>query len=100
MPVTNVAQTQRFTQMCGARIPQELQRRLRVVEKDPGAVVATGVHWSVEQGRRLLADGAPGLHFYTLNRVRSTTEVVKNLGLTDGAAPAGVPSSRANSARV
>ncbi len=81
MPVTNVAQTQRFTQMCGSRIPQELHRRLRCVEKDPSAVVATGVHWSCEQGRQLLQDGAPGLHFYTLNKSSATLAVHAALGL-------------------
>ena len=81
MPVTNVAQTQRFTGMCGARIPQELRRRLLSVEDDPAAVVATGVHWSIEQGRQLLADGAPGLHFYTLNKSSATLAVHAALGL-------------------
>jgi methylenetetrahydrofolate reductase (NADPH) len=81
MPVTNVSQVQRFTQMCGARIPQELQRRLRIVEKDPAAVVATGVQWSVEQCRLLLRDGAPGLHFYTLNKSSATLAVHAALGL-------------------
>ena len=81
MPVTNVAQTQRFTDMCGARIPQELRRRLLSVENDPAAVVATGVHWSIEQGRQLLADGAPGLHFYTLNKSSATLAVHAALGL-------------------
>jgi methylenetetrahydrofolate reductase (NADPH) len=81
MPVTNVSQVQRFTQMCGARIPQELQRRLRIVEKDPAAVVATGVQWTVEQARLLLRDGAPGLHFYTLNKSSATLAVHAALGL-------------------
>ncbi len=81
MPVTNVAQTQRFTQMCGARIPQELSRRLRIVEEDPAAVVATGVHWTLEQARALLRDGVPGLHFYTLNKSSATLAVHAGLGL-------------------
>jgi methylenetetrahydrofolate reductase (NADPH) len=81
MPVTNVAQINKFTQMCGARVPQELRRRLRIVERDPGAVVATGVHWTVEQGRQLLRDGSPGLHFYTLNRSSATLAVHAALGL-------------------
>lgn len=81
MPVTNVSQTERFTQMCGARIPQELNRRLRIVANDPAAVVATGVQWSVDQGRSLLRDGAPGLHFYTLNRSSATLAVHAALGL-------------------
>ena len=81
MPVTNVGQTERFTQMCGARIPQELHRRLRIVAADAAAVVATGVQWTVDQGRALLRDGAPGLHFYTLNRSSATLAVHAALGL-------------------
>jgi methylenetetrahydrofolate reductase (NADPH) len=81
MPVTNVSQTERFTQMCGARIPQELHRRLRIVAADPAAVVATGVQWCVDQGRALLGSGAPGLHFYTLNKSSATLAVHAALGL-------------------
>jgi methylenetetrahydrofolate reductase (NADPH) len=67
--------------MCGARIPQELDRRLRIVARDPAAVVATGVQWTVDQGRALLKGGAPGLHFYTLNRSSATLAVHAALGL-------------------
>ena len=81
MPVTNVSQVERFTGMCGARIPQELRRRLRIVQADPAAVVATGVQWTVDQGRALLSSGAPGLHFYTLNRSSATLAVHAALGL-------------------
>jgi methylenetetrahydrofolate reductase (NADPH) len=81
MPVTNASQVERFTKMCGARIPQELYRRLRIVENDPAAVVATGVQWAVDQGRQLLKGGAPGLHFYTLNRSSATLAVHAALGL-------------------
>jgi methylenetetrahydrofolate reductase (NADPH) len=81
MPVTNVSQVERFTRMCGARIPQELYRRLRIVANDPSAVVATGVQWAVDQGRALLREGAPGLHFYTLNRSSASLAVHAALGL-------------------
>ena len=81
MPVTNASQVERFTKMCGARIPQELYRRLRIVENDSAAVVATGVQWAVDQGRELLKGGAPGLHFYTLNRSSATLAVHAALGL-------------------
>jgi methylenetetrahydrofolate reductase (NADPH) len=81
MPVTNAAQVERFTKMCGSRIPQELYRRLRIVAADPSAVVATGVQWAVDQGRELLEMGAPGLHFYTLNRSSATLAVHAALGL-------------------
>jgi methylenetetrahydrofolate reductase (NADH) len=81
MPITNVAQIERFTKMCGARIPQELKRRLRIVERDASAVVATGVHWTTEQARSLLEEGAPGVHFYTLNKSSATLAVHAALGL-------------------
>ncbi len=81
MPITNAAQIERFTKMCGARIPQELQRRLRIVANDQAAVVATGVNWAVDQCRALLRDGAPGLHFYTLNRSSASLAVHAALGL-------------------
>jgi len=82
MPVTNVGQTERFTKMCGSRIPQDLLRRLRIVAADPSAVVATGVQWAVDQARELLGqDGAPGLHFYTLNKSSAALAVHAALGL-------------------
>ena len=81
MPVTNVSQTHRFTQMCGARIPQELSRRLAIVERDPAAVVATGVYWTTAQAKQLLEQGVPGLHFYTLNQSSATLAVHAALGL-------------------
>ncbi len=81
MPITNVAQIQRFTQMCGARIPHELRRRMEVVEADPAAVVATGVFWAATQSRELIERGAPGLHYYTLNKSSATLAVHATLGL-------------------
>lgn len=81
MPVTNVAQIERFTKMCGARIPQELFRRLKIVERDPAAVVATGVYWTTRQAKYLLDGGAPGVHFYTLNKSSATLAVHAALGL-------------------
>ena len=81
MPVTDVGQIQRFTTMCGARIPQELFRRLRIVERDPAAVVAAGVYWTTRQAKYLLEGGAPGIHFYTLNKSSATLAVHAALGL-------------------
>ena len=80
MPVTNVAQIHRFTSMCGARVPESLRDLLDGVKDDDQAVIAVGVEWASDQGRRLLAGGAPGLHFYTLNRSHSSQMVVQNLG--------------------
>jgi len=79
MPVTNVAQLERFTGLCGASIPAELRARLAAAGEDEAAVVAVGVDWATEQCRALLAGGAPGVHFYTLNRSHSTRRVFERL---------------------
>ena len=76
MPVTNVAQLERFTTMCGARIPASLRDLLGRAGGDELAVTAVGIEWAADMCRTLLAGGAPGLHFYTLNRSRSTQEIV------------------------
>ncbi len=72
MPITNVAQVERFTQMCGATIPPELAARLARVKDDPALVMATGIEHAIRQCRNLLERGAPGLHFYTLNKSHAT----------------------------
>jgi methylenetetrahydrofolate reductase (NADPH) len=79
MPVTGYAQLQRFTAMCGAKIPAELQARLAPVQADPAAVIREGIEWGARQCRELLDGGAPGIHFYTLNRSHSTTEILERL---------------------
>lgn len=79
MPITNVGQIKRFTQMCGARIPQDLLERLERADGDPQAVRAVGVEHATRQCRTLLERGAPGIHFYTLNRSTATREVLENL---------------------
>jgi methylenetetrahydrofolate reductase (NADPH) len=76
MPITNVAQVERFTKMCGACIPPELAERLHRVQDDPAAVMATGIEHAIKQCRRLLEGGAPGLHFYTLNKSWATRSVL------------------------
>lgn len=79
MPVTNVSQVERFTQMCGASIPEELLDRLRPVQEDAGAVMATGIEWAITQCRELLEAGAPGIHFYTLNKSHATRSILAAL---------------------
>lgn len=76
MPITNVAQVERFTEMCGAAIPRELSERLHRVQDDPAAVMATGIEHAITQCRRLLEGGAPGLHFYTLNKSYATRSIL------------------------
>ncbi len=81
MPVTNVKQIQRFAQLSGAAFPADLAERLCAVEDDPGAVRAIGVEVASELCERLLAGGAPGIHFYTLNRSSATREIYSRLRL-------------------
>ena len=81
MPVTNLAQIERFAQMSGAEFPVTLAARFHEVADDPQAVRAVGVEVAAELSRELLDDGAPGLHFYTLNRSTATIEVHDALGL-------------------
>ncbi|MEL6906603.1 MAG: methylenetetrahydrofolate reductase [NAD(P)H], partial [Planctomycetota bacterium] len=76
MPITNVAQVERFTKMCGATIPETLRARLRPIQDDPAIVMANGIEYAIEQCRGLLEGGAPGLHFYTLNKSHATRSIL------------------------
>jgi len=76
MPITSVSQIERFTEMCGARIPAELLARLKRFEHDPSVVMAIGIEHAIRQSRRLLEAGAPGLHFYTLNKSHATRSIL------------------------
>ncbi len=79
MPVTNVSQVKRFTAMCGARMPEALMQKLEAVASDNEAVGEIGVEHATQQCRELLERGAPGVHFYTLNRSKATVEILRRL---------------------
>jgi methylenetetrahydrofolate reductase (NADPH) len=92
MPVTNVAQIHRFTQMCGATIPPVLDRRLAEIEDDALEVFWAGVTYAAHQCRDLLDPpgagpfqpspvGVPGIHFYTLNKSPATRAIFEILRL-------------------
>jgi len=81
LPILSTAQIKRFTALCGARLPAPLLARLEALGDDDEAVTQLGIEVATEQCRELLARGAPGLHFYTLNRARSVSAVLENLGL-------------------
>ena len=84
LPVTNVAQIERFAALSGAAFPPALAARFALVKDDEAAVHDLGVEVAAELSRQLLDMGAPGLHFYTLNRSTSTREVYEALGLAAG----------------
>ena len=79
MPITNFGQIERFTAMCGARIPDALRARLAAVAGDDAAVRRIGIDHATVQCRDLLARGAPGIHFYTLNQSPATRAIFERL---------------------
>jgi methylenetetrahydrofolate reductase (NADPH) len=81
MPVTNFKQVARMSQLMGTPLPGAVLRRLEAVADDPAATRAVGVQIATELGQRMLDEGAPGLHFITMNRSTATLEVHRNLSL-------------------
>ena len=80
MPILNLRSVQRMAELSGAEIPAEVRQRLAPHEHDPKALRAEGIAMATELCEELLAAGAPGLHFYTLNRSRATREIWEGLG--------------------
>jgi methylenetetrahydrofolate reductase (NADPH) len=81
IPVTNVSQVERFARLAGADFPADLAERLYAVADRPDEVRRIGVGVAIDLTRELLDDGAPGIHFYTLNFSRATREIYAALGL-------------------
>ena len=79
--IVSATQITKFTQMCGAKIPPALRAKLDEIGTDDEAAAKFGIEYATRQCEELLRAGAPGLHFYTLNKAHSTVQVVKNLGL-------------------
>jgi methylenetetrahydrofolate reductase (NADPH) len=109
MPITNVKQLERMTSLCGATIPARLRRELISRSDQPDAVEHFGVAYATMQCAELLRGGAPGIHFYTLNRSPATRAILSALKLlrpwedagiygrssmSSFSATAGVPSGR------
>jgi methylenetetrahydrofolate reductase (NADPH) len=81
LPITNVNQLERITSLCGASIPRRLHRELHSRADQPDAVGDFGVAYATLQCTELLARGAPGIHFYTLNRSPATRAILSALKL-------------------
>ena len=82
VPILSAPGIIKFTQTCGAKIPPSLRAKLDELGTDDEAAANFGIEYATRQCEELLRAGVPGLHFYTLNRSRSTVQVLKNLGLT------------------
>jgi methylenetetrahydrofolate reductase (NADPH) len=79
MPITDLTQIKRFTQMCGAKIPAALLAELEIVDGTKEAVAEIGIRYATAQCEFLLKNGAPGIHFYTLNKSTSTRTILSAL---------------------
>ena len=81
IPILSTAQIKRFVALCGADLPKPLVVELEKRGDDDEAVTRFGIEYATKQCDELLREGVPGIHFYTLNKARSTTEILKNLRL-------------------
>ena len=82
MPILNLRQVTRMAELSGREVPVEVRDRLTVHEDDPAALRAAGIQLAAELCDELLEGGAPGLHFYTLNRSKATREIFAALRIT------------------
>ncbi|HEY3669517.1 MAG TPA: methylenetetrahydrofolate reductase [NAD(P)H] [Acidimicrobiia bacterium] len=81
MPATSIGSIKRMSEMQGSEFPAWLSEKLHAVGDDPAAVRAVGIAEATQLCATLLEGGAPGLHFYTLNRSTATREIYESLGL-------------------
>jgi len=81
MPIANAKQIERFTKMCGAKIPAHVQTKLDGIGDDHEAVEAYGIEYASEQCRQLWDNGVDGIHFYTLNKSKASKQIYENLNL-------------------
>jgi methylenetetrahydrofolate reductase (NADPH) len=81
IPILNAGQITKFTQLSGAKIPAALKASLDKLATNDEAAAEFGIEYATRQCEELLRTGVPGLHFYTLNKARSTVQVLKNLKL-------------------
>ena len=83
MPINNYAQLGRFSDNCGAEIPRWIRRRLQGFADDIESIRSFGIDVVTELCEKLLQEGAPGLHFYTMNQWSPSLKIWNNLGISD-----------------
>lgn len=81
LPILSVSQIRRFTSLCCAKIPAQLERELVKVENDEEGAIQLGIDYATRQCEELIKFGVPGLHFYSLNKSYSIQALCKNLNL-------------------
>ena len=81
MPITNYSKLARFSDACGAEIPRWIRKQLAVYQDDSASIKAFGIDMVTGMCEKLLAAGAPGLHFYSMNNVEPSRTIWQNLGL-------------------
>lgn len=81
LPVTNFAQIQRITSLCGAQLPPQFVRQLEAAGDAADEQFKIGVEFATQQSQALLEAGVPGIHYYVLNRSEATAEVLSNVNL-------------------
>lgn len=81
MPIMSTSHIKRLVALCGADLPPALVRELEERGDDDETVTQFGIDYATRQCEELLREGVPGLHFYTINKARSTTSILGNLGL-------------------
>jgi len=77
LPITNYEALQRFCSVCGATVTDEVKRIFEPIQDDPDRTLKTGIDFAIRQCQELLDGGAPGIHFYCLNKVHPTDEILK-----------------------
>ena len=87
IPILSTAQIKKFTALCGADLPGPLRLELEKRAHDDEAATLYGIEYATRQCQELLQAGAPGIHFYTLNKSRSTSAILKKLGLVPSSQP-------------
>jgi methylenetetrahydrofolate reductase (NADPH) len=81
LPITNVTQLRRMSELSGTPLPQSVKERIEAVESDAVEVRKMGIEIASEICAELLSRGVPGLHFYTMNSAAATLEIVRRIGL-------------------